>query len=116
MKLYEFLVDRDEAVDLRPIDSPKLDFESLVCVFECALEQEEENTRRIDSIFQQSLEEKAFASLIELQWFVTEQVEEEKSARENLIRIRMIKDDPAAVLDFDQMLGDRQLTLDTSPQ
>jgi ferritin len=116
MKLYEFLVDRDAEVQLQPIDSPKEEFDSIVNVFECALEQEVENSRRIDNLFQLALEQKSFASLVELQWFVTEQVEEEKSARENLTKIKMVKDDPAAILDFDQMLSERQLTLDTTPQ
>ena len=60
------------------------------------------------------MEQKAFASLVELQWFITEQVEEEQSARANLARIKMVANDPAAILDFDNMLGDRNLPMDTT--
>ncbi|QDV45335.1 putative ferritin-1 [Stieleria neptunia] len=116
MKIYEFLLDRDVEVKLSPLDAPRQTFGSIVEIFECALQQEQENTKRIDDLFSMAMEQKAFASLVELQWFVTEQVEEEKTARTNLARIKMIADDPAAVLDFDNALGQRSLPMDTSPQ
>jgi ferritin len=49
-----------------------------------------------------------FAAMAELQWFITEQVEEEKSAREIVAKFRMLKDDPASLLDLDRELGARQ--------
>ncbi|PAY20813.1 ferritin [Rhodopirellula sp. SM50] len=116
MKIYEFLLDRDVEVKLSPLDAPRETFHSIVEIFECALQQEQANTKRIDELFHMAMEQKAFASLVELQWFVTEQVEEEKTARTNLARIKMIADDPAAVLDFDNNLGQRSLPMDTSPQ
>ena len=116
MKIYEFLLDRNLPVTLQAIQPPKDGFQSIVDVFQTALDQEQENTRSIDDLFQLAMEKKAFASLVELQWFVTEQVEEEKTARSNLTRIKMIADDPAAVLDFDNQLGQRSLPLNVSPQ
>ena len=47
------------------------------------------------------------AATVELQWFLTEQVEEEKSAREILAKLSLIGSDPAALLDFDRELGSR---------
>jgi len=116
MKIYEFLLDRDVAITFTKIDPPRESFASIVEIFDWALRQEQENTQRIDSLFQLAMEQKAFASLIELQWFVTEQVEEEKIARSNLARIKMVADDPAAILDFDNALSDRTLPLNTTPQ
>ena len=49
--------------------------------------------------------EKAFAAVAELQWFLTEQVEEEKTGREIVAKLRMIGDDPASILDMDRELG-----------
>ena len=43
----------------------------------------------------------------ELQWFLTEQVEEEKSAREIVSRFRLVKNDPGSTLDLDRELGTR---------
>ncbi|TWU48549.1 Ferritin [Rubripirellula tenax] len=116
MKIYDFLLDRGVCVSFTKIDPPRDSFASIVEVFDWALHQEQENTRRIDSLFQLAMEQKAFASLIELQWFVTEQVEEEKTARANLARIKMVADDPAAILDFDNTLSERTPPLDTTPQ
>ena len=45
--------------------------------------------------------------MAELQWFITEQVEEEKSVREIVAKFQMVKDDPASLLDLDRELGAR---------
>lgn len=116
MKIYDFLLDRNVPVKLGAIAPPGDEYSNLVDVFEAALEQEQANTRSIDALFQLAMEQKAFASLVELQWFVTEQVEEEKTARSNLTRIKMIADDPAAILDFDNHLGQRSLPIDVSAE
>lgn len=115
MKIYDFLLDRNSPVQLKQVEPPQMQFESILNVFEVALKQEEENTSRIDKIFQMSIDEHAFASLVELQWFITEQVEEEKSARENLAKIKMVYQDPAALLELDRVMGERQLVIDTTP-
>ena len=49
-------------------------------------------------------------AVAELQWFLNEQVEEEKTCREIVGRLEMIKNDPAAVLDIDRELGERSGT------
>lgn len=116
MKIYEFLLARNAPVQLKQLEPPCVQFESVVEVFEAALKQEQENSERIDAIFQLALDQRAFASLVELQWFITEQVEEEKSARENLAKVKMVSDDPAAILEFDRVLGQRNLPLDSSPK
>ncbi|GAA5509627.1 ferritin [Novipirellula caenicola] len=115
MKIYDFLLVRDVEVKLTQVDPPRQEFANIVEIFEWALKQEKENTQRIDALFQLAMEQKAFASLVELQWFITEQVEEEQSARANLARIKMVANDPAAILDFDNMLGERNLPMDTTP-
>ena len=77
-------------------------------VFRTALEQEREVSASIDALYELAHEEKAFAALVELQWFITEQVEEEKVAREVVAKMEMVKDDPSALLDLDRELGGRQ--------
>ena len=44
---------------------------------------------------------------MQLNWFITEQVEEEKSAREIVAKFHLLKNDPAALLDLDRELGAR---------
>jgi ferritin len=45
--------------------------------------------------------------MTELQWFLTEQVEEEKVATEIVARFHLVKGDSAAILDMDRELGQR---------
>jgi len=76
-------------------------------VFEAALLQEQEVSRQIDSLYELAFKERAYAALVELQWFLTEQVEEEKSAREIVAKFRLVGNDPASLLDLDRELGSR---------
>lgn len=107
MKLFDFVLARDAHVDLKPIEQPRQTFASLADVFEKALAQEQEVSRQIDSLYETAFTEKAFAAVAELQWFLTEQVEEEKTGREIVAKFRMIGNDPASILDLDRELGAR---------
>jgi ferritin len=107
MKLLDFLLARGGKVELTALAEPRRDYKSVVEVFERALSQEEEVTKQIDSLYELAFAEKVFAALVELQWFITEQVEEEKTARNVCAKFQMLRDDPAALLDLDRALGDR---------
>ncbi len=107
LKLFDFVLARDGAVDLKAIAQPSVNFDSLAAVFERALEHEQQVTIQINSLYELCFTEKAFAEMTELQWFLTEQVEEEKSAREIVTKFRLVKNDPAAILDMDRELGSR---------
>ena len=109
MKLFTFVLARDGAVELRAIDQPKVSYDSLQAVFEQALAHEQNVTVQINSLYELCFKEKAFAEMTELQWFLTEQVEEEKTAREIVAKFRLVKNDPAAVLDMDRELGARAM-------
>jgi ferritin len=109
MKLFNFVLARDGAVELKTIEQPKIAFESLAAVFEQALAHEQKVTIQINALYELCFTEKAFAEMTELQWFLTEQVEEEKSAREIVAKFRLVKNDPAAVLDMDRELGARSV-------
>lgn len=108
MRLYDFLIARQGRVKLRPIAQPQIDFASVPEVFQKALEQEQEVTQQINSLYELAFKEKAFAALVELEWFINEQVEEEKTARDIVAKFQLVKDDPAALLDLDRELGTRQ--------
>jgi len=109
MKLFMFVLARDGAVELKAIEQPKVAFDSLPAVFEQALEHEQNVTVQINSLYELCFTEKAFAEMTELQWFLTEQVEEEKVAREIVAKFRLVKNDPAAILDMDRELGVRSM-------
>ena len=107
MKLFDFVLARDRSVDLLAIDRPKADFKTVAEVFERALEQEQEVTRQIDALYETAFTDKAFSAVAELQWFLTEQVEEEKTAREIVAKFKLVGSDPASLLDLDRELGAR---------
>jgi ferritin len=107
LKLFDFALARDGSVDLKTIDKPKASFESLAEVFEQALAHEKLVTQQINALYELCFKEKAFAEMTELQWFLTEQVEEEKTAREIVAKFRLVKNDPAAILDLDRELASR---------
>jgi ferritin len=107
MKLFNFVLARNHAVKLPGIDQPRSEFESIVDVFERALAQEQEVSRQIDALYELALKEKVFAAMAELHWFITEQVEEEKTVREIVAKFHMVKHDPASILDLDRELGGR---------
>ena len=107
MKLFDFVLARNGVVELATIEQPEREYESFGEVFERALKQEQLVTEQINSLYELAFKSKAFAEMIELQWFLTEQVEEEKSAREWVARFRLVGDDPGSLLDLDRELGAR---------
>ena len=107
MKLFDFMIARGCDVELQPLTAPTVTFGSVLEVFETVQRQEHEVSAQIDALYELAFREKAFAATVELQWFLTEQVEEEQSAREILSKIRLVQDDPASVLDLDRDMGSR---------
>lgn len=110
MKLFDFVLARNHHAKLLAMDEPKGAFVSIAEVFERALAQEQEVSRQIDSLYELAFREKVFAAMAELQWFITEQVEEEKSVREIVAKFHMVRDDPASLLDLDRELGTRPVS------
>jgi ferritin len=107
MRLFEFLVDRGATIELKAIPGQQTEWPSLQAIFEQGLKNEEMVSDSINRLYELSLNEKAFATAAELQWFLTEQVEEEKTARDVVAKFQLVGKDPAAVLDLDRELGAR---------
>lgn len=107
MKFFDFLLDRGEQVQLRGIDQPPYAFRSPLDAFEQALEHEKEITSRIHGLYDLSVQENDYPAQVFLNWFVTEQVEEEKAATEIVERLRMAGEDNAAILLLDKETGER---------
>ena len=110
MKLFDFVLARNGAVELAAIEQPTIEFDTFGDVFERVLEQEERVTGQINDLYELAFRSKAFAEMTELQWFLTEQVEEEKTAREIVARFRLVGDDAGSLLDLDRELGARSTT------
>lgn len=107
MKIFDFLLDRGEHVQLQTIDQPPDAFRSPLDTFEQALEHEKEITSRIHKLYGLSVQENDYPAQVFLNWFVEEQVEEEKSATEIVERLSMAGEDSTALLLLDKELSER---------
>lgn len=107
MKLYEYVHDRDGVVILKSIAEPPREFGSSRDTFQTALEHEQGVTARINKIYALAMEENDFATQTHLQWFITEQIEEEKTASDIIAMFDLAGKDPSAILTIDDRLGQR---------
>jgi ferritin len=107
MKFYDFIYERGGRVLLQAIDQPPAEFESLREVFKQTLEHEKKVTGLIEAIYAAAVEDKDYASQTFLNWFIDEQVEEEKNATDLLETLRMVGDKGSALIMFDRELGRR---------
>jgi ferritin len=109
-KFYDFINERGGRVILKPIDAPPGDWESPLAAFEAAYEHETIVTGRINKLVDLSLEESDHATDTFLQWFVSEQVEEEDSASTVVNRIKLVGELAGGLFLLDQELGQRTFT------
>lgn len=107
MKFFDYMVERGGRVVLQALEAPKSSWSSPEEVFEEVLSHERKVTSLINRLYETAGEEKDYASQVMLQWFISEQVEEEASAEEVLARIRMLKGSPQGILMLDRELAQR---------
>jgi len=108
MKMFEFLVDRGERVGLQAIPEPESDFSSALAVFEETLKHEKKVTALIHGLSDLAKKVNDHASVVFLQWFINEQVEEEKNATAIVGTLKMIKPDSTALIMLDRELAKRE--------
>ncbi len=107
MKFYGYIHGRGGRVVLQAIDQPPVEFEGPIGVFEKTLAHEQYITGRIHKLYGMAVEEKDYASLGILQWFVDEQVEEESSATEILELLKMVGEKGQGLIMLDRHLAQR---------
>ena len=105
MRLYDYMLDRDGRVVLDAIAQPPSEFGSLVEMFTQVLEHEKEVSSMINRLYELAVSENDHATAVELQWFIQEQVEEEKTASDMVENIKLAGDNSAALLMLDRQLA-----------
>jgi ferritin len=108
MKFFEFLNDRGARVLLQAIPQPALEFSSSLEVFEETLKHEQKVTNLINALYDLAKKINDHASVVFLQWFVSEQVEEEKNATVIIQTLKMIKSEGAPLIMLDRELAKRE--------
>jgi len=107
-KMFDFLLDRGVKVVLQAIAQPPADFSSPTEIFEKSLEHEQKVTALINAIADASDKVNDRPSKVFIQWFVTEQVEEEKNATKILETLKKMKPDSSGIFQLDHRLGKRE--------
>jgi ferritin len=115
MKFFDHILARGGKVLLEKIGAPQTEWDSPLAVFEAAFGHEQMITEKINKLVDLSIAESDHASNVFLQWFVTEQVEEEEAAAEIIEQLKLIGDDNGALFMFDKELGQR-VAAATTPQ
>ncbi|MGE5279396.1 MAG: ferritin [Deltaproteobacteria bacterium] len=108
MKLFDHAVDRGAAVCLKKIQEPPQKFKSATDIFENVLEHEKKVTGLINALYALAVKEEDYPLQVLLQWFITEQVEEEAHATEILEKLRLAGDKGTALIYMDKALGKRE--------
>jgi ferritin len=108
MRLFDFVHDRGGSVELQALEQPRGEFAAPLDAFQQALEHERFITAQIHQLYALAVREKDYPTQVHLQWFIDEQVEEEKNASDIVDQLRIAGNDGAAILLLDHNLGQRQ--------
>jgi len=113
MKFFEYLQDQGNEVQLDQIAKPAGVFTTALSLYEAALEHERFITRSINELVDIAIEDHDHATKTFLDWYVTEQIEEEKNDVDIIQILRMIGDNTGALYLYDKELAARTVTVPT---
>ena len=109
-KMFDYLIERGGKVTLSAIAAPQAQWDGPVAVFKATLEHEQMVTKRINDLVYLARDERDNAVEVFLQWFVSEQVEEENTAETLLGQLKIAESSPHALLMLDRELATRVFT------
>ncbi len=107
MKIFNYMTERNGRVVLEAIDKPPTEFKKPLDVMKQVLEHEKKVTGLINRLYDLAVSEKDYPTQVMLQWFITEQVEEEKTAGDIIEQLKMVGDMPAGLMMLDRQLASR---------
>ena len=107
LKIFDHIFQRSGQVQLKSISEPASKFESTKAVFEAAYDREKANTKSIHELYRLAGEHDDYATQVMLQWFITEQVEEEQWAEEAIGLLDVAGDNRSALLMLDARYGSK---------
>ncbi|MCF8222151.1 MAG: ferritin [Bacteroidales bacterium] len=103
LKIIRYVNERDGKAVIPSFDKPPVDFDGLKVMFDQVLEHEKYVSNSINEIVEQTVKENDFATHNWLQWFVSEQVQEESSAQEIIDKLKLVGDHNLYMFDRDIM-------------
>jgi ferritin len=108
MKFYDHMLERGGRVLLKAIEAPQMEWKSNLEAFMEVQAHEQKVTASINNLYELALKEKDYPAQVMLQWFISEQVEEEKNAADIVSQLELIEERGTAVLMLDKQLGKRK--------
>ncbi len=108
MRIFDFLLTRGAEVTLDALGKPAPEFGCPTKAFDQVLEHERSVTQAIHRLYEAAVAEGDHATSVELQWFIQEQVEEEKSAEDVAAQLRLGGSEPLGLLIIDRQLAERE--------
>jgi ferritin len=108
MRLFDYVNARGGRVVLKAIEMPTPVWKSPLGMFEQVLDHERKVSGMINRIYELALVEKDYATQMELQWFITEQVEEEQNAGQVVAQLKRAEEHPMGLPMLDRQLGERE--------
>jgi ferritin len=106
-KFMDYLYEKGGRAILDAIDKPEKEWDSPLAAFEAAYKHELKITAHINDLVKMASQDSDYATLNMLQWFVSEQVEEEAQTDEVVQKLKMIGDSKSALFMYDAVLGKR---------
>ncbi len=113
-KLYDFVLERNGRIILAGIAQPRGEWDSPLDVFEHVYAHEQKVTGLINDLINIAQDERDHATNIFLQWFITEQIEEEANSSGIVHKLQLIGNDASGLFALDQNLGSRIFTMPTA--
>ncbi len=110
-KFFDYILDRDGKVTLMPIRGPETEWASPLAAFEASLKHERHITECISKLVELAQQEKDFSTYNFLQWFVSEQVEEEASVSEAVGQLKLAGSSGSGLFMIDRELGARTFVM-----
>jgi len=107
MKFYDHVLERGGTVNLQTVESPPSRWDSPLAAFEDAYRHEQKVTGLINQLVDDAVQTRDHATNNFLQWFVSEQVEEEAAADAIVQKLKLVGDAPGGLLMIDHHLGER---------
>lgn len=108
MILFDYIIDRNGVVKLESIDAPEKSFQNPMQAFEKILSHEKYVTESINCVASMSDGECDLATRQFIDWYISEQVEEEANARDVIKKLKIFGDEKASLFQLDKELQDRK--------
>lgn len=110
MNLFDFVQNRQGKVTLFPIEQPTVEFGSVLDVMEATLAHERQVSALIHDLYELASRESDYPTQVHLQIFITEQIEEEKTAADIIAKLKLIGENGSNLLLLDNEMAARQLS------